>query len=106
MIKNTCPNAGTPSAGAASAAETGAERAVAAAGMLRPATSASTGRSRTVILVRTETRLPRGQSRSGGQRPASPGQYLSLSGGGEPGPAGRTALTPGGKCWDAGRGID
>jgi hypothetical protein len=65
MIKNTCPNAGTPSDRLARAAETGAEPAVAAAGMFRPATSASTGRSTTAILVRTETAFRAVRSRSG-----------------------------------------
>ncbi len=55
MIKNTCPNAGTPSARLAGAAEMAAELAGAAIGMPRAATSASTGRNTNPILVRTAT---------------------------------------------------
>src|SRR5215813_2502758 len=75
MIKNTCPNAGTPSIRLARAAEIGAELAVTAVGVLRPAAIASTGRSTTAILVRTETRLPRHDSRPGR---SAPGQHRAV----------------------------
>src|SRR5260370_28112808 len=55
MIKNTCPNAGTPSARLAGEAETIPEAAglAGATAALRPAASARTGTSTLPIVVRT-----------------------------------------------------
>src|SRR6266566_1870093 len=67
MIKNTCPNAGTPSAGLAGEAETSPEDAglAGAAAAPRPAASAITGASKLPILVRAQhPRLPRHATRS------------------------------------------
>jgi len=63
MIKNTCPNAGTPSAGLAGDAEMAAELAGAAAAALRQTARASTGRNPTPVLIRTEISAFRGEAR-------------------------------------------
>src|SRR5215470_2576416 len=80
MIKNTCPNAGTPSAILAGAAGMGAGLA-AATGVLRPTDSASTGRNTIATLVRTEItplRAMKGQSQAVTAQPAPGAVSLTL----------------------------
>src|SRR5215469_8106658 len=79
MIKNTCPNGGTPSGRPA-----GAEMAAGLAGLVgakapaRPAMSASAGKK--TLPVRTwHPRLPRGKNAAVARSPRNEhGQYLSL----------------------------